>query len=42
MYNIDESRSALDMEQRLKIILPIEEKEAFSKQDSNREWAYRY
>jgi hypothetical protein len=39
MYNMDESGSALSMEQRSKVILPIEEKEAFSKQDGNREWA---
>ena len=30
-YNMDESGSAISMEQRSKIILPIEEKEAFSK-----------
>ncbi len=36
---MDESGSAIGMEQRSKVILPIEEKEAFSKQDGNREWA---
>jgi len=38
MYNMDESESAIDIKQKSKVILPSEKKEAFVKQDRNREW----
>jgi hypothetical protein len=39
IYNMGESRSAIGGEQRSKVILPVEEKGAFKKQDGSCEWA---
>jgi hypothetical protein len=38
IYNMDESGASIGVEQKSKVILPKEEKEAFAKQDGNREW----
>ncbi len=39
IYIIDESGNAIGIEQKLNVILSNEKKEAFAKQDENREWA---
>jgi hypothetical protein len=38
-YNMDESGCAIGIEQASKVIIPANEKETFTKQDSKREWA---
>ena len=37
IYNIDESESAINIKQKLKVILFSKKKKAFAKQDRNRE-----
>jgi hypothetical protein len=38
IYNMDESGTAISVEQKSRIILPAKKKDVFAKQDGNREW----